>query len=81
MKRGHRLDACIAIADHRRPFCIYFRPVSSSIQLRKIAFETIISIFNRRIRTLFPSIKLERRSHKIIEDPVRGQREREFFFL
>lgn len=83
MKRGHRLDACIAIADHRRPFCIYFRPVSSSIQLRKIAFETIISIFNRRIRTLFPSIKLERRSHKIIEDPVRGQREREreFFFF
>lgn len=57
--------------------------MSSSIQLRKIAFETIISIFNRRIRTLFPSIKLERRSHKIIEDPVRGQREREreFFFF
>lgn len=83
MKRGHRLDACIAIADHRRPFCIYFRPVSSSIQLRKIAFETITSIFDRRIRTLFPSIKLERRSHKIIEDPVRGQRERKriFFFV
>lgn len=84
MKRGHRLDACIAIADHRRPFCIYFRPVSSSIQLRKIAFETIISIFNRRIRTLFPSIKLERRSHKLLLRILFEDRERErenFFFL